>query len=141
MEVSRRNTLDIFSEEFLRCDICQEQLKNPKELPCLHYFCCNCLNGLARASGLATGGTFNCPTCRSPITIPEGGPSAFPTNFHMVRLEKLIKERRKARKKKPQVQLVTALTAMQDTINKAKDTRDMLKKRYIHFNATKMFDF
>ena len=91
MDVDNKNTLDIFSEEFLRCDICQEQLNTPKELPCLHYFCCDCLKGLVRASGLASGGVFACPTCRGEATVPEGGVKAFPTNFHVVRLEKMIK--------------------------------------------------
>ena len=38
-----KGTLDLLQDEFLRCDICQDPMQTPKELPCLHSFCLDCL--------------------------------------------------------------------------------------------------
>ena len=123
-----KETLDLLHEEFLRCDICQETITSPKELPCLHSFCLHCLQRMA--SGAAPGDVLHCPTCRHEITVPSQGVASFPTNFNITRLHDIIQERRKARNRKPPVQLVTSLAAMQETIHKAKETRDLLKRRY-----------
>ena len=105
--MAQQGTLDILSMEFLHCDVCQEEMGIPKELPCLHYFCLDCLQRLARASGVGAGGEIDCPTCRKTVLVPEGGVDNFPTNFHVTKLQALVKERRKARKKKPSIQLVS----------------------------------
>ena len=125
-----KETLDLLQEEFLRCDICQETMITPKELPCLHSFCLHCIQRMASCSGLGPGDALSCPTCRQQVAVPPNGVASFPTNFNVTRLQEIVQDRRRARRRKPPVQLVTSLTAMQETIQKAKETRDLLKRRY-----------
>ncbi|XP_041358292.1 E3 ubiquitin-protein ligase TRIM56-like [Gigantopelta aegis] len=63
------------------CSICIEQFKEPKLLPCFHTFCLHCLQHYVATS--VQDGTFNCPVCRYEVTVPEGGVSAFQTNFYI----------------------------------------------------------
>ena len=58
---------------------------NPKQLPCLHIFCLQCLNNLARTS--ARGGKIKCPLCQREVAVPESGTlETLPNCFHMKNL-------------------------------------------------------
>ena len=83
----KSNSCDSDSDLF-DCGICTEDLKTPKSLPCLHNFCQDCLQKYFSANGIEDGQTFQCPTCRAPVSIPSGGARHFPTNFHIVNLRK-----------------------------------------------------
>lgn len=67
-------TLKKINEE-LTCVICLEKLKQPKCLPCIHSFCCECLELIAK------GNKIECPVCRKEADIPQGDVKNFPSNF------------------------------------------------------------
>ena len=84
------------SEEFLFiCGICLYNFDNPKALPCLHTFCCECIRQWA-AHGSCTGIKgkqasaimITCPNCRREAPIPQGGVDQLPTNFYIPLLPK-----------------------------------------------------
>ena len=64
------------------CSVCMCTFTDPKQLPCLHSFCLNYLNGIQQTSGLH--GKITCPECRRQFQIPgNGNPSELPTNFRI----------------------------------------------------------
>lgn len=79
-----RNVLDQL-EEALTCTLCSNVIRNPKITPCLHTFCCECLNHLARSRPYQT--SIACPSCDYEIQKPEGSLfDSFPSNFYVNRL-------------------------------------------------------
>ena len=76
-----KTLLDNLHDE-LSCSVCMCTFNDPKQLPCLHSFCLNCLNGIQRTSGVH--GKITCPECRRQFQIPgSGNPSELPTNFRI----------------------------------------------------------
>ena len=72
-------------EEALTCTLCSNVIRNPKITPCLHTFCCECLNEKARSRPYQT--SIACPACEYEIRKPEGNVfDSFPSNFHLNRL-------------------------------------------------------
>jgi len=62
------------------CSVCMSKFTDPKQLPCLHNFCLQCLSGIQRTSGFR--GKIECPECRKTVMIPgNGNLNALPTNF------------------------------------------------------------
>ncbi|KAI8513017.1 hypothetical protein Bbelb_096560 [Branchiostoma belcheri] len=61
--------------EQLTCSICLELLTRPKELPCQHTFCQDCLEVHAGKEG-----SFECPKCRQQTTMPGQGVAGLPDN-------------------------------------------------------------
>jgi len=70
-------------EKNLTCSLCHDVYRTPKNLPCLHSFCFECLEKLIEQACSAT----ICPICRSPFDIPQNGVQEFTTN---VLLENLL---------------------------------------------------
>ena len=67
-------------KEQVTCSICLDIYKDPKILPCLHTFCCECLSNHTRASHRQ--GKFHCPECRAQIDLPERNRfDTLPTSF------------------------------------------------------------
>ena len=56
-------------DEELTCPVCTEHFKDPKVLPCLHYYCKTCIADLIKR---AVGGRFNCPECRREVQADPG---------------------------------------------------------------------
>ena len=54
-------------EKEITCAICFEHYRDPKILPCLHYFCAECLQGLATR----VGQPVPCPECRREATFDD----------------------------------------------------------------------
>ena len=80
-----KTLLDNLHDE-VSCSVCMCTFNDPKQLPCLHSFCLNCLNGIQRTSGLH--GKITCPECSRQFQIPgNGNPSELPTN---VRINSLL---------------------------------------------------
>ena len=58
---------DLFSKSLqklddeLTCPLCTQHFREPKVLPCLHYYCKACIADLIKS---AKGRPFNCPECR-----------------------------------------------------------------------------
>ena len=62
------------------CSVCMSKFTDPKQLPCLHNFCLQCLSGIQRTSGFRD--KIECPECRKTARIPgNGNLNALPTNF------------------------------------------------------------
>ena len=62
------------------CSVCMCKFTDPKQLPCLHNFCLQCLKGIQRTSGFRD--KIECPECRKTVTIPGNrNLNALPTNF------------------------------------------------------------
>ena len=84
-------------EEEVLCALCRRPFKSPKLLPCLHSFCCECLDELSESKTRER----RCPSCipeqADEINIPESGSfDEFPTDSHLERsVENLAEFRRK----------------------------------------------
>ena len=72
----------------ITCAICQEYYTEPKVLPCLHYYCKQCILQLALMTGASK--PFSCPECRYIATLPEGGVDEFKTAFFVNRLKAIV---------------------------------------------------
>ena len=74
-------------EEEITCPVCQEHFHDPKILPCLHYYCKECVRQLA----LRAGGNrpFACPECRRGMVLPQNDPDQLPTAFFVNRMKEL----------------------------------------------------
>ena len=51
-------------DDELTCPVCTDHFKEPKVLPCLHYYCKTCIADLIKR---AKGRPFNCPECRREV--------------------------------------------------------------------------
>ncbi|KXJ19837.1 E3 ubiquitin-protein ligase TRIM71 [Exaiptasia diaphana] len=72
-------------EELLTCRHCSNIFRKPKITPCLHSFCCECLNEIA--SSRPYQGFIECPVCQYEIKKPEGGRfESLPSSFFLHRL-------------------------------------------------------
>ena len=74
-------------EKDITCPVCQEHYTEPKVLPCLHYYCKQCILKLALRTG--TNKPFSCPECRKETTLPEGGVEELKTAFFVHRLKSM----------------------------------------------------
>ena len=64
------------------CPVCQDILKDPRYLPCLHSFCLNCLINWHRASGGQVD--LRCPKCQGRCRVPKSGDlKDLPTSFFL----------------------------------------------------------
>ena len=82
--VSEVKTLKELEKE-ITCSVCQEYYAEPKVLPCLHYYCKECVHRLALRT--ASNKPFSCPECRKETTLPEGGVEELRTAFFINRLK------------------------------------------------------
>ncbi|KAI8512342.1 hypothetical protein Bbelb_089810 [Branchiostoma belcheri] len=80
------------TEEFLVCQICLEDFKQPKVLPCLHTFCQPCLERL-----LARVGKLSCPTCRQDVPLPQNGVQGLKSNFLVGKLHDILQNQPKGK--------------------------------------------
>ena len=74
-------------EKEITCAICHEHYKEPKVLPCCHYYCKHCLHQLSLRSGVTE--PFSCPECRKDATLPEGNIDKLPTAFFVNRMQEV----------------------------------------------------
>ena len=74
-------------EEEITCPVCQEHFRDPKILPCLHYYCKDCVRQLALRAG--TNRPFACPECRRGTLLPQNDPHQLPTAFFVNRMKEL----------------------------------------------------
>ncbi|KAJ8046158.1 E3 ubiquitin-protein ligase TRIM56 [Holothuria leucospilota] len=65
-------------DKFCLCSICLEQLKEPKQLPCLHRYCKDCLSSIIQRCY----DVIQCPECREESQIPTNGVDGFKTDFY-----------------------------------------------------------
>ena len=81
-------------EEEITCPVCQEHFRDPKILPCLHYYCKECVRQLALRAG--TNRPFACPECRRGTILPQNDPDQLPTAFFVNRMKELRTKMEKA---------------------------------------------
>ena len=81
-------------EEEITCPVCQEHFRDPKILPCLHYYCKECVRQLALRAG--TNRPFVCPECRRGTVLPQNDPDQLPTAFFVNRMKELRSKMEKA---------------------------------------------
>ena len=74
-------------EKEITCPICQEHFREPKIFPCLHYYCKECVQQLARQAG--PNSPFVCPECRREIVLHQNDPDQLPTAFFVNRMKEL----------------------------------------------------
>ena len=84
-------------EEEITCPVCQEHFRDPKILPCLHYYCKECVRQLALRAG--SNRPFACPECRRGTVLPQNDPDQLPTAFFVNRMKELRTKMGKARGK------------------------------------------
>ena len=70
-------------EADVTCGICYEQYREPKLLPCAHYFCRRCVKRVAQH---ADGKPFPCPICQEMTTLPPHGVDELPSAFFVEHL-------------------------------------------------------
>ena len=61
-------------DDELTCPVCTEHFKDPKVLPCLHYYCKTCIADLIKR---AKGRPFNCPECRREAKAANNDPEMY----------------------------------------------------------------
>jgi len=64
----------------VQCPICKEDLRDPRLLPCVHWFCLECLEGYCRDK--LPGDDVPCPVCRNEFQIPKNGFADLPLRAH-----------------------------------------------------------
>ena len=84
-------------EEEITCPVCQEHFRDPKILPCLHYYCKECVRQLALRAG--TNNPFACPECRKETVLPQNDPDQLPTAFFVNRMKEVHANMEKAQGK------------------------------------------
>ena len=70
-------------EADVTCGICLLQYREPKLLPCAHYFCRRCIERVAQ---YARGKPFPCPYCSEQTTLPMNGVDDLPTAYFVEHL-------------------------------------------------------
>ena len=81
-------------EEEITCPVCQEHFRVPKILPCLHYYCKECVRQLALRAG--PNRPFACPECRRETVLTQNDPDQLPTAFFVNRMKELRTKMEKA---------------------------------------------
>ncbi|XP_078602834.1 uncharacterized protein LOC144876914 [Branchiostoma floridae x Branchiostoma japonicum] len=83
------NAISDITDEFLVCQVCLEDFKQPKMLPCLHTFCQPCLEKLLATEPV---GKLDCPTCRQDAPLPENGIQGLKPNFLVGKLRDILQQ-------------------------------------------------
>ncbi len=70
------------------CVVCCETFRDPRQLPCIHTFCMDCIRGFSGAERV--GGDVPCPLCRIQFKVPESGVDGLPKNFFVEQLKEIV---------------------------------------------------
>ena len=81
----------------ITCPACQDRFTEPKILPCLHFYCKQCV--VALAARCRPGQPFPCPECRAETLLPENSVDRLPTAFFMNRMVAVVERMEKAESK------------------------------------------
>ncbi|XP_072049990.1 tripartite motif-containing protein 2-like [Amphiura filiformis] len=84
---SLTSTID---RHFLECVICSDTFNDPRALPCMHPFCCECLERWAKSCS-DDNSIVSCPLCKKIYRIPEEeGIKGFPVHFLVTNLQDTV---------------------------------------------------
>ena len=90
MAISASSLASKIDNNFLECSICRESYNDPRALPCLHPFCCECLEKLAKTCS-EDGTSVKCPLCQKVYVVPaEEGIKGFPAHFLVANLQSIV---------------------------------------------------
>ena len=92
-------------EKEVTCAVCQEHYTDPTILPCLHYYCKQCILRLALRTG--KNKPFSCPECRKDTTLPEGGVEELKSAFFINRLKSMFVKHKNALSKQAHCEICT----------------------------------
>ena len=92
-------------EKEVTCAVCHEHYTDPKILPCLHYYCKQCILRLALRTG--KNEPFSCLECRKDTTLPEGGVEELKSAFFINRLKSMYVKHKKALSKQAHCEICT----------------------------------
>ena len=81
-------------EKEITCFICQEHYTQPKVLPCIHYYCEQCILKLALRTGKDK--PFSFPECRNEATLPGENEDNLQTAFFVNRFKALYDKQARA---------------------------------------------
>ena len=81
-------------EKEITCSICQEHCTQPKVLPCLHYYCKQCILKLSLIIGKDK--PFCCPECHKEAILPGGNEDNLQTAFFVNRFKALYDKQERA---------------------------------------------
>ncbi|XP_078682835.1 E3 ubiquitin-protein ligase TRIM56-like [Branchiostoma floridae x Branchiostoma belcheri] len=83
------NAVSDITDEFLVCQVCLEDFRQPRMLPCLHTFCQPCLEKVLAAEPV---GKLDCPTCRQDVPLPQNGVQGLKSNFLVGKLRDILQQ-------------------------------------------------
>ena len=66
------------------CAICRDEVKQSKQLPCLHTFCFVCLDHYIKHNTRDGKSTISCPQCRCRVIVPKHGACDFPSSYRVL---------------------------------------------------------
>ena len=97
-------------KEELTCAICQDLLREPKILPCLHSFCTGCLKEWSgRLANLDPSKRhLECPLCRAKVLLSTSrAVEELPSHFSAIRLVEIVRLQDQAsrRRSRPYVRI------------------------------------
>ena len=98
-------------EKEITCTLCMGHYTDPKIIPCLHYFCKECVLGLALNAG--KNKPFACPECDKNATLPEGGEEELKSAFFVNRLKSMY-DKHKALDKEAHCEICTDSEAVEE---------------------------
>jgi len=75
--------------EIDKCPICHDPFKDPRSLPCVHTFCCECISRCITTARRNPSDQMRCPMCREDFLVPEGGGAGLPKNIFITQTVEL----------------------------------------------------
>ena len=97
-------------EKEITCAVCHDHYQQPKVLPCLHFYCKECILQLALRAG--TDQPFPCPECRKETALPEGNVDHLQTAVFINRLKNQYTQLEKALSKEVKCEMCSTSEAL-----------------------------
>lgn len=85
--MDHRAAIESLADE-VACPICRLDFEDPRILPCGHYYCRECIIGIA--TNAHPNLSFPCPECRRTTTIPENNPENLPKALFLNRVKSVL---------------------------------------------------
>ena len=97
-------------EKEITCAVCHDHYQQPKVLPCLHFYCQECILQLALRAD--TDQPFLCPECRKETALPEGNVDNLQTAVFINRLKDQYTQLEKALSKEVKCEMCSTSEAL-----------------------------
>ncbi|ESO95623.1 hypothetical protein LOTGIDRAFT_144541, partial [Lottia gigantea] len=68
----------------ITCGLCSKIMKKPKQLPCCHTFCRECLEDYVKDMLNPESETIDCPKCQKVVDVPDGDTKGLPSNYYIL---------------------------------------------------------